>query len=176
MNAAPAPRSPARRFFLRAGLAAGGALALFGGVVFVRRGISGGRLTDAGREVLRGVARGVLADLLPTDDAALEAALDRHVLRMEEMMVNLPVALRVQVSALLGSLGTLAGRVAMTGMSTNWADASPAQAQAALEHIRTSPLPMLPAVYSVLRDLTTLNFFTDSANWKLAGYPGPLDV
>ncbi len=176
MNDSSAPRSPGRRLFLRAGLLVGGAAALFGGAVFVRRGISSQQLTDAGKEILRAVGNAVLNDLLPQDTAARQAALDRHIQRTGELLAGMPPNLRMQLSALLGTLGTLPGRLAMTGMATSWDEATVPQVQAALEKLRLSPLPMVPAVFGALRDITCLAFFTDSDNWKLAGYGGPLDI
>lgn len=176
MNASSSPRSPARRFFLRASLLVGGSAALLGGAVFLRRGISDHHVTESGKEVLRAVAQAVLSDLLPQDPQARVAALDRHVANLDTNLGGLPPALRNELSALLGAIATVGGRVAMTGMFARWNEASVPQVQAALEKLRMSPMPVVQSAYHGLRDLTTLAFFGDSANWKLAGYPGPLDI
>lgn len=151
-------------------------MAVFGGAVFVRRGIADGHLTEAGREVIRSVAEGVLDALLPAEAGARKAALDAHVVHMERFLTQLPPALRNELSALIGVLGNAAGRVALTGMTTRWANASAAEVQRALEKLRLSPLATVQMVYHGLRDINSIAFFNASENWKLAGYSGPLDI
>lgn len=165
-----------RRFFLRAGLALGGGLALFGGAVFWRRGISDGKLTESGHEVLRAVARGVLDGSLPLEGPAREQALDAHMKRMEVMLVELPPMLAQQLSLLLGALGNAAGRLAIAQMGTSWSSASVPRIQEALEVMRTHPLPTSRMAYSAVRDLTTLPFFASSDTWAAIGYPGPMQI
>jgi hypothetical protein len=176
MKSTQAPRSPARRFFLRASLLLGGSVALFGGTIFLRRGISDRRLTAAGKEVIRAFGLVIFDDLLPRDPALRSAALDRHVANVDVMLSNLPPAVRLETSALLGVLGNMAGRVAMTGMVTSWSDASVAQLQSALETLRLSPLRDPQRVYHGLRDLSCVSFFLDSQNWRTIGYGGPSEL
>lgn len=165
-----------RRFFLRTALVIAGAGAVLGGTIFMRRGIADGRLTDSGREVLRGIALGVLSANLPTDGAARDAALTRHLQNMETVLMGLPAALRQEISLLLGLLGNTASRTALTYMPTSWAQASVAQIQTALETLRTHPMATQKMVYHAVRDLTTLVFFGQPENWKATGYPGPIDL
>ncbi len=165
-----------RRFFLRAALVVAGAGAVLGGTIFMRRGLADGHLTDSGREVLRGIARGVLSHVLPQDATAREAALTQHVGHMETFLLGLPAALRQEISLLLGLLGNTAGRAALTYMPTSWSDASVEQIQAALETLRTHPMTTQKMVYHAVRDLTTLVFFGQPDNWKTTGYPGPTDL
>lgn len=165
-----------RRFFLRAALVVAGAGAVLGGTIFMRRGIADGHLTDSGREVLRGIASGVLNNALPQDGAAREAALNQHVGNMETFLLGLPAALRQEISLLIGLLGNTAGRAALTYMPTSWANASVTQIQSALETLRTHPLATQKMVYHAVRDITTLVFFGQPENWKITGYPGPTDL
>lgn len=165
-----------RRFFLRAGLVIAGAGAVLGGTIFMRRGIADGHLTDSGREVLRGVAIGVLDSVLPQDAAARDTALTQHVSNMETFLMGLPAALRQELSLLLGLLGNTAGRAALTYMPTSWASASVAQIQAALETLRTHPMATQKMAYHAMRDITTIVFFAQTENWKATGYPGPTDL
>jgi hypothetical protein len=165
-----------RRFFLRAGLAVGGGLALFGGAVFWRRGLAEGQLTDSGRETLRGIARGVLHDVLPPEGPAREAALTAHVERMAAMLGNAPPMLRQEVSLLLGALGNTAGRLALTQMATPWSSATVPQIQDALQTMRTHPLDTTKMAYGAVRDLTCISYFSSPDSWAAAGYPGPLQI
>jgi hypothetical protein len=170
------PRSPTRRWFLRAGLLVGGSVALFGGTVFMARGIRDRRLTPSGKDVVRAFGLAFLDDLLPRDPVQRAEALDRHVANVEAMLSDLPHATRLETSGLLGVLSNMAGRVAMTGMVTGWSDASVPQLQAALDKLRMSPLRDPQRVYYGLRGLCCVTFFTDSQNWKTIGYGGPNEV
>lgn len=165
-----------RRFFLRTALIIAGAGAVLGGTIFMRRGIADGHLTDSGREVLRGIALGVLDSNLPPDATTRDAALTQHVHNMETFLLNLPAALRLEISLLLGLLGNTASRTALTYMPTSWAHASVAQIQSALETLRTHPMATQKMVYHAVRDITTLVFFAQPENWKATGYPGPIDL
>lgn len=165
-----------RRFFLRAGLAVGGGLALFGGAVFWRRGLSDGQLTESGRETLRGIARGVLDNVLPAEGPAREAALDAHVQRMAAMLNNAPPMLRQEISLLLGALGNPAGRLALAQMSTPWSSATVPQIQAALQTMRTHPLDTPKMAYGAVRDLTCISYFASPEGWAATGYPGPVQI
>ncbi|TAL26934.1 MAG: hypothetical protein EPO01_01065 [Aquabacterium sp.] len=177
MNASSSsPSSPKRRWFLRAGLAVGGAVALFGGTVFWRRGIVDNKLTEPGAEVIRAVAAGVLDDVLPAEAGARTAALDAHLKNMSRFLGNVPPMLRTELSVLLGALANTAGRTALTGMVGSWSSATPHDVQRALEHMRMSPLETVQMVYHALRDINTITFYSSSDNWKSVGYPGPLDI
>jgi hypothetical protein len=169
-------RSPARRWFLRASLLVGGSIALFGGSVFMARGLRERRLTPSGKAVIRAFGLASFHELLPGDPALRAAALDRHVARVDAMLGELPRVTRLETSALLGVLSNVAGRVAMTGMVTDWSDAELPQLHAALEKLRTSPLAEPQRVYYGLRGLSCVGFFTDSENWKTVGYGGPNEL
>lgn len=165
-----------RRFFLRAALVVTGAAALLGGTIFMRRGIVEGRLTDSGREALRGIARGVLSHVLPAEPGALDVALTRHISNMETFLGGLPRALQLEISLLLGVLGNTASRTALTYMPSTWDNASTEQIHAALEAMRIHPIPTHQMAYHAVRDVTTLVFFAQPENWPTAGYPGPTEL
>jgi hypothetical protein len=161
---------------LGAGLFVGGAAVLFGGTLFLRRGIREYHLTSAGKELIRAVGLAVFDNCLPGDPALRAAALDRHVANMDALLGGLPKPLRFQLAALLGALSTVAGRLALTGMITSWTDANVPQLQAALEKLRRSRLRSTQSAYHALRQLSCVSFFGDSQNWQLAGYTGQIDV
>jgi hypothetical protein len=170
------PRSPTRRWFLRASLFVGGSVALFGGSVFMARGIRDRRLTASGKEVIRAFGLAFFDDLLPRDPAERAAALDRHVAQVDAMLGDLPHVTRLETSGLLGVLSNVAGRAAMTGMVTSWSDASVPQLHAALDKLRMSPLGDPQRVYYGLRGLCCVSFFTDPQNWNTIGYGGPSEL
>ncbi|WP_374316735.1 hypothetical protein [Aquabacterium sp.] len=178
MTATPTspPASPKRRWLLKTGLAIGAIGAALGGSIFWKRGVSDGHLTEHGREVFRGVARGVLANYLPDAPAAREALLSRHLKEMERFVQTLPHAVQIEFAALLGLMANAPTRMLVCGLRKSWSEASVEDIQAALETMRINKLPTNMMSYHALRDITGIVFFSTRDNWSLVGYPGPLDI
>jgi hypothetical protein len=170
------PSSPKRRWLLKSALVIGAVGAALGGSVFWNRGISGGILTEHGRDVFKAISRAVLSHVLPTDPAAREAKLDSHLHRLNEFIQTLPSSSQMELAALLGVLANAPTRLMMTGLSTSWAKASTEEVTQALESMRVHALPTTMLSYHAVRDLTAIAFFTNPDNWALAGYPGPMDI
>lgn len=170
------PLTPKRRWFLKTVVAIGAAGAALGGLVYWNRGISDGRLTDAGKDVFHGLARGILGGMLPTDPTERERILALHVERLNGFIDTLPAALQIQVSGLVGLLGNTPTRYLMTGVGTTWRNASDEQLAQALESMRLNALPSHRLTYQVMRSITCMAFFTQQDNWSLTGYPGPVDL
>ena len=170
------PLMPKRRWFLKTALAIGAVGATLGGLVFWHRGLSDGKFPQHGREVCRGLARGILGPMLPQDAALREAALDAHLQHLEAFITGMPAMTQIQINAVLGLLGNAPTRYMRTDLGSSWRDASDAQIERALNTMRLNPLPTQRLTYQVVRGLTCMSFFTQSANWPLTGYPGPLDI
>lgn len=170
------PLTPKRRWFLKTALAIGAVGAGLGGLVYWSRGISDGKLTASGRDVLRGLAIGVVGPMLPKDAAERNAVLDGHLAHTEQFLQGLPQALQVQIGAILGLLGNLPTRKMLTGMGSSWSEATEDEIAAALETMRLNPLPTNRLTYQVVRSVTSMAFFSNSDHWKLAGYPGPIEL
>jgi hypothetical protein len=170
------PLTPKRRWFLKTALAIGAVGASLGGLAYWKRGISDGKLTDSGRDVMRGLAVGIVGPMLPKDSTERNAALEGHLAHLEVFLSGLPNVLQIQISAILGLLGNLPTRKMLTGMGTAWADATEDEIAAALETMRLNPLPTNRLTYQVVRGLTCMAFFSNSDHWKLTGYPGPIEL
>lgn len=122
------------------------------------------------------MARAVLEGCLPADAAVQTVALQAHLQRLDASIAGLAPATRRELSDLLAVLGTAAGRRALTGLGTPWAQASAAEVQQALSRMRTSSSAIRQQVYHALRDLTNAAWFADAGSWDLLGYPGPQAV
>ncbi len=170
------PLTPKRRWFLKTALAIGAVGASLGGLVYWQRGLSDGKLTDAGRDVLRGLAIGIVGPMLPTDGTERQTMLEGHLAHIETFISGMPNVLQVEISAILGLLGNAPTRKMLTGMGTSWTEASEADIGAALEHMRLNPLPTTRLTYQVVRSVTCMAFFSNSNHWTLAGYPGPIEL
>jgi hypothetical protein len=168
--------SPKRRWLLKTALLIGAAGSALGGSIFWQRGMSDGKLTEHGMEVLRGIARGVLGAMLPADPSARQAALDAHIQRMDVFLNNLPKALRTEINALLGLLANPPTRYLVAGLSSSWSHASDQDISKALEHMRMHTLPTTQMAYHAVRDITCVLFFTAPDNWNVVAYPGPTSI
>jgi hypothetical protein len=166
-----------RRGFLKLGLGAAVVIGVAGaGVALIKPGLVGNRLSPGSRELMRAAAQAVLSDLLPPPGPAREAALDAQLARLDATVAGFPAATRKELSDALGLLGTAAGRYALVGLSKPWAEAGIHDIQKAFDAMRLSSFHTRQQVYHALRDLNAIAFFTDAANWKTAGYPGPIEI
>ena len=114
--------------------------------------------------------------MLPREPKQREAILETHLDNLEAFIRGTPEVMQIQVNAVLGLLGNAPTRYMLTDLSGSWRKASDAQIERALENMRLNPLPTQRLTYHVVRGLTCMSFFNQSANWPMIGYPGPLDI
>jgi hypothetical protein len=166
-----------RRRLLQLGLGAGALLALAGaGVSAWRPGWHEGQLSEPAADVFAAVACAVLQGCLPADPAVQHLALQAHRRRLNASIAGLAPATRRELSDLLALLGTAAGRRALTGLGTPWAQASAAEVLGALDGMRASGSTTRQQVYHALRDLCNAAWFADAGSWVALGYPGPQNI
>ena len=166
-----------RRGLLKLGLGAAILIGVAGaGIALIKPGLVDNKLGPGARELMRAAAQAVLGDLLPPAGPAREAALDAQLARLDAFITGMPVHTRKELSDAFGLLGTAAGRYALVGLSKPWGEASVQELQQALEAMRLSSSNTRQQVYHALRDLNAITFFTAAANWKTAGYPGPIEI
>lgn len=167
-----------RRTLLKLGLAGTIALTLVGGGVtwLIQPTWRDGRLTKSGRHVLGSIARAVLEGSLPAVAGPHAIALASHLDRMDATLRALPLSTQGEVAELLTLLAAAPGRLALTGLSADWARANVAQIQAALEAMRTSQIGIRQQAYHALRDLTHAAYFAGPDTWAQLGYPGPTSI
>ena len=163
-----------RRTLLGVGVAGAALLTLVGGgLALLQPGLRDGRLAPAGRELFGAVAEAVLDGVLPVAPPARRDAIDAHLSRLEATVATLAPIARTELSQLVALLHSGPGRLAMCGMAADWADASMAEVQSALQAMRSSRLELRQQAYHALRDLTNAAYFADAATWAALGYPGP---
>ncbi len=163
-----------RRSLLKLGLGAAVVIGVAGaGVALIKPGLVDGRLSPSARQLMTAVAQAVFNDLLPPAGAARDAALEAQLARLDLNIAALPAGTLKELSEALGLIGTAAGRWALVGLGSDWAEAATADVQAALDGMRLSSSNTRQQVYHALRDLNSIAFFTEPANWTAAGYPGP---
>ena len=166
-----------RRTWLKLGIVSAAALAVVGGAaVLIQPGLERGALTATGKSVFRAIGLGVLDKTLPEQPAAKEAALIGLLSRIDILISALPPHAQAELSQLVSVLGSGAGRLALAGLNTPWANASVQDIQAALQGMRFSSLALRQQAYAVLHDITAGAYFSEPDTWVLLGYPGPLKI
>ena len=166
-----------RRTLLKLGAISAALLAAIGGMAtLVQPGLERSKLTPAGREVFRAVSLGVLDKTLPEQADAKDLALTALLSRIELLISALPAHAQAELSQLLSILATGAGRLALAGLSTPWANASAADVQTALQDMRLSSLAVRQQAYTALHDISASAYFSEPATWPMLGYPGPLVI
>lgn len=170
------PLFSGRRLLLKSALLISAAGLAVGGGVFFRRGISASGLTPDGRSVFRAMARAVVGETLPTDPSSRKRILDEFLFDFEAMLMDLPAAKRMQISAVAGVLANAPTRYMTTGRWRSWADATDTEVRDALLHMRESGNMLTDASFTVVRAVISLHFYSAKPHWALAHYPGPMPI
>lgn len=162
-----------RRTLIKLGLVGGAVLAVAAGsLALIQPARRDGKLTERGRAVFAALAPAVLDDWLPAEPEARARAVQAHLGRVEVALAGLPPALQAEVDELFTVLGSTAGRLALTGLRSDWGVATPAELSAALQGMRESSLAVRQQAFHALRDLTNSSYISDAATWVALGYPG----
>jgi hypothetical protein len=109
---------------------------------------------------------------MPKDPGAESALLDR----LDALIGNLPPHAQAELSQLLALLASAPGRRAFAALSADWAKASVAEIQEALQSMRVSQLSLRRQAYQALHDLVGAAYFSEPATWGVLSYPGPVAI
>ena len=168
-----------RRGFLRVGLF-GGAILAAGGAWVVWRDMSDadGRALARDRVtmIVDAIAPVLLAGALPEDPAQRANGIARVASGIKAVIATFPEAVQREIADLFRLLDIRIARRVLTGVSSDWSDADPAEVAAFLERWRTSRIGLLQAGYFALHDLVLGTWYAEPANWEAIGYPGPPKV
>jgi hypothetical protein len=162
-----------RRTLIKLGLVGGAVLAVAAGsLALIQPARREGKLTARGREVFAALALVVLDGWLPAEPALRAPAVQAHLDRVEATLAALPPALQAEVDELFTVLGSTAGRLALTGLRSDWSVATLAELTAALQGMLESSLAVRQQAFHAMRDLTNGSYMADPAAWVAIGYPG----
>jgi hypothetical protein len=166
-----------RRQWLALGAVSAAVLAAGGGAIaFMSPGLQAGRLSQASRDVFRGLGRAMLAGSWPTQPQALREAVEDWLGRVDALVEGLPAHARAELSQLLALLASGAGRVILAGLYEPWESAPVTDVEQALQSMRVSPVSLRRQAYQALHDIASGAWFSDSRTWVLMAYPGPRPV
>ena len=162
-----------RRTLIKLGVVGGAVLAIAAGsLALIQPARRDGKLTERGRAVFAALASAVLAGWLPAEPESRAGAVEAHLGRIELALAGLPPALQAEVDELFTVLGSTAGRLALTGLRSDWSVATPSELTVALQGMRESTLAVRQQAFHALHDLTNSSYLSDSATWAAIGYPG----
>lgn len=170
------PLFSGRRLLIKSALAVTAVGLAIGAGVVVRRGVTDTGLTKDGRSVFRAMARAVVGMRLPDDAASRNAILDGFMTELEAALMNLPAAKRHQVSLVAGMLANAPTRYLAACRWRSWDDATDDEVREAMLRMREAGTLATDATFTVMRAVTSLNFFSSRQHWSLAGYPGPMPL
>jgi hypothetical protein len=169
-----------RRTFLIVGLAGGAALtaAYWLRRARVRDPVTGGHralaaLDPAAQAIVAAIAPVMLDGALPADPADRHAAVTETVANVARAVSGLAPSVQKEIGELFSLLGLPPTRVALAGVTTPWAEASPEAVAAFLERWRTSEWMLLRSAYDALHQLVLAAWYGNPRAWPSIGYPGP---
>lgn len=167
-----------RRGLLKLGVMSATAIAVVGTVslLWQQPESQSRKLSATGLEVLAAVSAGLLEGSMPSDPQSRSAAMASHLDRLAATVSGLPPASQRELRQLLSILALAPGRLALSGLSTDWPNASRGEIHDALQTMRASRMTLRRQVYHALRDLTRAAWCADPTTWVAMGYAGPQAV
>jgi hypothetical protein len=161
---------PSRRAFLTTGVIGAAALATAG---WLRLRAPRVPLDRDARAIVTAMVPAFLAGALPAQAAARAEAIAVTVTNVESAVAGLPLAAQREIAQLFALLAFAPARIAVAGMTSDWADASTAEVDAVLERWRASRIALLRSAYDGLHQLVLAAWYGNPRAWDAIGYPGP---
>lgn len=158
-----------RRGFLKLGLFGGALLGAAGAASW----FVGRDPVEDRREVLAAMIPAMLDGALPAQPPTRDAAIAATLSEVEFAIAGLPPASQAELAQLFTLAAAAPTRLALTGLTRSWSDASPAQLADVLQRWRTHRLALLQSAYHGLHDLILGTWYAAEAHWQAIGYPGP---
>lgn len=167
-----------RRQFLTTGIVGGAILAAGGAWVLwrdLRAADTDGPPRDHVALAVTAIAPVILAGAM-TDDPERSPQIARIVDGVKAVIAAFPVSVRREVADLFRLLDIRAARRLLTGVTSDWPDATPGEIAAFLERWRNSRIGLLQSGYFALHDLILGAWYADPSTWNAIGYAGPPNV
>lgn len=171
-----------RRQFLKTGLWSGLGLATVSSMTFVLGGCSKPPvatnfllLREGDITLFRALLPVILAGALPTG-AAQAKALDETLHSLDELLYYSSEAGHQQLGQLFDLLTFAPTRYLTTGLGHSWAEASAADVDAALQHLKNSGVGLLRSAYIGLLQMSEMAWYLQPQSWVSIGYAHPVKI
>jgi len=162
-----------RRRFLQVGLAGAAVLVAARLLDRVSRAATYRVLDERGAELIASLAPVVLADVLPVNGAARDAAIREIVEGFDEAVAGFSPAVRSEIGDLLSLLCFAPSRIVIAGVWSPWHEADETAIAQFLQRWRASRFDLFRAGFQALTQLMQAAWYGDSLAWGAIGYPGP---
>ena len=169
-----------RRTFILAGVAGGAALAA---AHWLRSGNDGppvapelaplAGLDRGAPAIVAAVVPVLLIGALPIDPVSHTESVNATVANVALAVSGLPPAAQRELGQLFALLDMAPARIALTGVTTEWAHASESDVAAFLDRWRASRFTLLRSAYDALHQLVFAAWYGNPASWPAIGYGGP---
>ncbi|HVL02324.1 MAG TPA: hypothetical protein VM553_21040 [Dongiaceae bacterium] len=123
--------------------------------------------------ILSAIAPVVLKGNFPTEPAARQQALDRFLTDIDELLAHTSEYAHGELAKMFDLLYLMPTRGLMTGIWSDWQDASEEDIDAFLVDWRDSSFNLFRMGYAQLSQLTCLVYYSAPENWTAEMYPGP---
>ena len=123
--------------------------------------------------IIGAIAPVILAGALPADAAARSQTLQRVSEDVSHVIAHFTPPVRSEVHELFALLDIGVARRLLTGITSDWPHADPADVTAFLERWHRSYFATLQSGYHALHDLVLGAFYASPATWTSIGYAGP---
>jgi hypothetical protein len=130
-------------------------------------------LDPAAPAIVAAIVPVVLDGALPADPADRRVAVTETVANVARAVSGLPPSAQKELGELFSLLSLPPTRVALAGVTTPWAEASPEAVAGFLERWRTSEWMLLRSAYDALHQLVLAAWYGNPRAWPSIGYPGP---
>jgi hypothetical protein len=162
-----------RRRFLQVGLA--GAAVLVAARLLDRapQAAAYRALDERAAELIASLAPVVLADALPVNGAARNAAIREIVEEFDQAVAGFSPAVRSEIGDLLSLLCFAPSRIVLAGIWSPWHEADETAIAEFLRRWRASRFDLFRAGYQALTQLVQAAWYGNSLAWGAIGYAGP---
>jgi hypothetical protein len=176
------PADAGRRQFLKTGFWSGMGLAGVASTTFVLGGCSKAPvasnfllLRDSDITLFKALLPVILAGALP-DGAAQSKAMDDTLHSLDELLYYSSEAGHKQLGQGFDLLTFALTRYLTTGLGHGWGEASAADVDAALQHLRNSGVGLLRSAYIGLLQMSEMAWYRQPQSWVAIGYAHPVKI
>jgi len=169
-----------RRTFILAGVAGGAALAAAYWFRHEREAqpVTGAlvplaRLDTGAPAIIGAIVPVLLAGALPVDPVSRPVAVNETIENVARAVSGLPPAAQRELGQLFALLDFAPARIALTGVTSTWSDASERDVAAFLDRWQASRLMLLRSAYDALHQLVFAAWYGNPRSWPAIGYGGP---
>jgi hypothetical protein len=129
---------------------------------------------DAGAPaIVAAVVPVLLAGALPLDPVSRTDAINETVNNVARAVSGLPPAAQHELGELFALLDFAPARIALTGLTTGWAQANENDVAAFLDRWHASRFLLLRSAYDALHQLVFAAWYGNPRSWPAIGYAGP---